>query len=202
MVGLVQVVIAHEVDYNGKYYYARLGSTYNFWIVDLEIASWSGFWSSVCRSIRCTTTGANAKRVKGTDHPRQLRSAAQAGSLELCGNGKGDTNKARCEFWLVSFFWKLAFDGDFHVAAAFGISDVWDACFAADVDSKFEGDFPDFGACHILEGVQCVGGVSPDGLLDRLKGLGQLFGRMVKYDATSTLGIVFGWLVGDDYAGA
>ena len=51
---------------------------------------------------------------------------------------------------LLCFFGELAFDGDFHVANTFGVGDVRDACFAADVDPKFEGHFADFRDRHVL----------------------------------------------------
>ncbi len=58
---------------------------------------------------------------------------------------------------LLYFFREVALDGDFHVAAAFGIGDVRDACFTANVDAKFKGDFANFGDRHVLECPQRVG---------------------------------------------
>lgn len=65
------------------------------------------------------------------------------------------------------------------------MGNVWEAYFTAGVHAKFEGDFADFCARDILKGIKGMSGIDPNGLLDRLKGLGQLIGWIFKDDGTA-----------------
>lgn len=76
---------------------------------------------------------------------------------------------------------KFTLNGNFHVAAAFGIGDVGNSGFAADVDSEFESNFADFGNRHTLESSQGVSRVGSDRSLNGLKGLRQLISRIRKH---------------------
>ena len=101
---------------------------------------------------------------------------------------------------LLYFFRKLALNANFHVAATLGVGDVGNACFAADVDPEFEGDFADFRDRHVLECPQRMGSVGPDRAFNRLKGLWKLLLRIREY--ASTTGVVaFNWICGDNQVG-
>jgi len=105
----------------------------------------------------------------------------------------------RCTVWL-GFLGKLTFHRDFHIAATFGIGNVRNTRFTANIDPKLKRDLTDFRDSlietlrerHIFERIQRVGGVHPHRMFDRLERLSNLPGWFTNNDGSACRIFVIG----------